>query len=172
MSEQRAVEFVGAPGPGTVINQYLPQPGQHVGRRLLRVEDIPDDHWRDGATVAGTTWPELLGVVKSEDGLWEVRRPESLISTWFMRRAGTRQVRSPALRRAEIKLTASARAELDVTESLRNWTRGGAASAARMSTPTTPAAAARCRRPPPATRLRTLPAWTRARRPAPTSRAA
>ena len=135
MSEQRAVEFVGAPGPGTVINQYLPQPGQHVGRRLLRVEDIPDDHWRDGASLAGTTWPELLGVVKSEDGLWEVRRPESLISTWFGRRAGTRQVRSPALRRAEVGLTASARAELDVTGSLRNWTRGGAASAARMSTP-------------------------------------
>jgi hypothetical protein len=78
MSEQRAVEFVGAPRPGTVSNQYLPQTGQHVGRRLLRVEDIPDDHWRDGASLAGTAWPELLGLVKSGDGLWEVRRPESL----------------------------------------------------------------------------------------------
>jgi hypothetical protein len=135
MSEQRAVEFVGAPGPGTVINQYLPQPGQHVGRRMLRVEDIPDDYWRDDATVTGTPWADLLGVVRSEDGLWEVRRPENLTATWFARRAGTRQGRSPALRRAELTLTASARAELDITGSLRNWTRGGAASTARMSTP-------------------------------------
>jgi hypothetical protein len=135
MSEQHAVEFVGAPGPGAVINQYLPQPGQHVGRRMLRIDDLPDDYWRDSAPLAGTPWRELLGLAKSEDGVWELRRPENLTSTWFSRRAGTRQVTPPALRRAEVALTASARAELDLTGSLRNWTRGGTSSAARMSTP-------------------------------------
>ena len=131
MSEQHAVEFVGTPGPGAVINQYLPQPGQHIGRRLLRIDDTPDDYWLDSAPAAGTLWRDLLGVIKSEDGIWEVRRPENLTSTWFSRRTGS----TPTLRRAEVTLTASARAELDLTGSLRNWTRGGASSAARMSTP-------------------------------------
>jgi hypothetical protein len=31
----RPVDFVGEPGPGAVIDMYLPQPGQHTGRRIL-----------------------------------------------------------------------------------------------------------------------------------------
>ena len=95
----------------------------------------PTTTGRDSAPLAGTPWRELLGLAKSEDGVWELRRPENLTSTWFSRRAGTRQVTPPALRRAEVALTASARAELDLTGSLRNWTRAGTSSAARMSTP-------------------------------------
>ncbi|MGQ0648509.1 MAG: hypothetical protein ACT4P7_13170 [Gemmatimonadaceae bacterium] len=37
MAKRNPVEFVGDTGPGAVINQYLPQPGQYVGRRILQI---------------------------------------------------------------------------------------------------------------------------------------
>jgi hypothetical protein len=32
------VDFVGEPGPGAEIDLYLPQPSQHTGRRIIKIE--------------------------------------------------------------------------------------------------------------------------------------
>src|SRR5215204_4872060 len=85
MARNDTVDFVGNTGPGAVINQYLPQPGQYVGRRVLRVDDTPEGYWLDAATEVGTRWADALGLVMAE-GLWEIRKPERLTSTWFERR--------------------------------------------------------------------------------------
>ncbi len=53
------VDFVGESGPGAAINQYLPRPGQHVGRRITRIDDIPESYFLDGALTSGTPWANI-----------------------------------------------------------------------------------------------------------------
>jgi hypothetical protein len=90
MHDNGQTGFVGTAGPGAVIDQYLPQPGQHVGRRIIRIADTPENYWLGAATAAGIPWPIKLGLEKDNEGLWDVRSPESFISTWFSRRAKLR----------------------------------------------------------------------------------
>lgn len=133
-----AVDFVGEPGPGAMIDQYLPQPGQHVGRRLLKLEDIPEAWFLDAATEAGTPWAEWFGIEKVDD-IWRVRDPETLTSRWLGRYAKVSRIPSAISRKLEVQFNASARASLATTGSLVTWARsplggrrGGAASQARM----------------------------------------
>ena len=130
----KPIDFVGEPGPGAMIDQNLPQPGQHVGRRILRIEDIPASYFRDTATQAGVPWAEYFGIEKS-DAVWEITKPEVLTTRWFDRfeRTTTKQIETKALRAT---MNASARGTLLTAGSLTNWARGGAAkaaTAARMS---------------------------------------
>lgn len=78
------VEFVGESGPGAMINQYLPQPGQHVGRRIIRIDDIPESVFLDAAITSGTPWAEYLGLEKERE-TWGIRSPETLTSNWLGR---------------------------------------------------------------------------------------
>src|SRR6187549_3134226 len=78
MQKPAVPTFVGETGPGAVINQYLPQPGHHTGRRIIKIEDTPAKYWLDASSSKGTAWSEYLGIEKSDDKVWEVREPERL----------------------------------------------------------------------------------------------
>lgn len=133
----------GDTGPGSVINQYLPQPGHHTGRRIIQIEDIPKSYWIKQSYQLGTPWHEYLGLEKGDDDIWDVRKPELLTSAWFGARAARRPSRlTPALRQLQVEVTASAQDALATTGSLRNWTQGragswshGGSATARMSSP-------------------------------------
>lgn len=129
----RPVDFVGDTGPGAVIDMYLPQPGQHTGRRIIRIEDILDDRFRDTARTAGEPWAKYLGLEK-KDGVWEIAKPELLTGRWLDRYARTRRIRPATLAPLKSALNASARAALATQGTLASWTRGGATTAAKMST--------------------------------------
>lgn len=132
MAKQKHVNFEGDVGRGAVIQQNLPQPGQYVGRRIVQVRDIPDTYWLDAAKEAGTPWSAVLGLVRGENGLWEVAKPERLTSAWFERRARVPRIgASRALRRAEARINASARDALLQQGSLAAWVRqrGGTTAA-------------------------------------------
>jgi hypothetical protein len=132
------IDFVGTPGPGAMIDQYLPQPGQHVGRRILQLEDIPEDQFLDTAKESGTPWAEHLGLEKADD-IWQVRDAETLTSRWLGRYTKVSGVSTVTGRRLEAQFNASARASLSSTGSLVTWARapsgsrrGGAGSQARL----------------------------------------
>lgn len=130
MGTQDVVEFVGSTGPGAVINQYLPQPGQYTGRRVLQVTDTPESWWLPSASELGTPWAEALGLVATPTGVWEIRSPERLTTTWFNRRARIRRGGSPrAIALAQSHVARSAVETLAQQGSLRTWTtRGGTAA--------------------------------------------
>jgi hypothetical protein len=121
-SPQQSVDFVGESGPGAMINQYLPQPGQHVGRRILQLEDISDEWFLDSASEAGTPWSEHFGLEKL-DAVWTIRNPEQLTSNWFSRYSKTTNVPKTSVRRVEASFNASARTSLAQTGSLLTWAR-------------------------------------------------
>jgi len=132
--KRKAVDFVGEPGPGAMIDQYLPQPGQLVGRRIIRIEDIAGEDFLDTAATAGVAWPEYFGIEK-RDEIWEIVQPELLTQRWLDRyeKAARQGSRTATLRAT---LNASARGSLATAGSLKNWARGGAVragTAARMS---------------------------------------
>jgi hypothetical protein len=128
------VEFVGDSGPGAVIDMYLPQPGQHTGRRILKIEDIPGDRFTDAAGSAGVPWAAYLGMEK-KDGLWEIVRPELLTDRWMSRFARTRRIGAARLTPVKVALNTSARAALATQGTLASWARGGGATtAAKLST--------------------------------------
>lgn len=130
MGKQDVVEFVGSTGPGAVINQYLPQPGQYTGRRVLQIEDTPESWWLPTAAELGTPWAEALGMVVGTSGQWEIRSPERLASTWFARRAKVpRGEGKRGLSLAQAHVTRSALDALAQQGSLRSWAaRGGTAA--------------------------------------------
>src|SRR5215211_8160 len=78
------------PLPGVLIDPYLPQPGQHVGRRLIKIEDTPGEYWLDAATSLGVPWADKLGLERSDTGIWDIRKPERLTAGWFDARARIR----------------------------------------------------------------------------------
>jgi hypothetical protein len=123
--------FVGQTGPGAEINLYLPQPGQHVGRRIIKIEDIPEQYFLDTAKTAGTPWSEQFGVIKRDD-LWDIIDPEKFTSNWLGRYSRTRGIKPARLGRLRSVLNVSARAALQAQGSLVSWSRGGAATAARQ----------------------------------------
>lgn len=129
----RPVDFVGEPGPGAVIDMYLPQPGQHTGRRILKIEDVVQDRFRDTAKSAGMRWSDYLGLEKT-DGVWEITKPELLTDRWLDTYARTRRIRPTALTPVKAALNASARATLATQGTLASWARGGATTAAKLST--------------------------------------
>ena len=55
--------------PGVLIDPYLPQPGQHVGRRIIKIEDTPDELWLDAAKSMGVPWADRLGLECSDTGV-------------------------------------------------------------------------------------------------------
>src|SRR5690606_35255105 len=133
-SAQSSAGFVGDAGPGAVIDTYLPQPGQHTGRRILKIEDIPPDRFRDNAKSAGIPWAEYLGLEK-KDGVWEIVEPERLTDRWMGRYAHTRRINPARLTPVKVALNTSARAALATQGSLASWARGGGATtAAKLST--------------------------------------
>jgi hypothetical protein len=122
-----------------MIDLYLPQPGQLVGRRILKLEDISEDWFLDTAKESGTPWAEHFGLEKV-DGIWQVRDPETLTSRWLGRYAKVSPLSTATSRKLEAQFNSSARSSLATTGSLRTWARnpvggrrGGAASQARMS---------------------------------------
>src|SRR4051794_11863768 len=132
MARKDAVEFVGNTGPGAVINQYLPQPGQYVGRRVLQVDDTPEEYWLTAASELGTPWGEALGGAMIEPGVWEIRRPERLTSTWFERRR--RIPRGGSEKGLQVAQAAIERSALDTLAqqgSLRYWASRGGTTAAK-----------------------------------------
>lgn len=125
-------------GPGSVINPYLPQPGQHIGRRIIKIEDTPDSYWLDTASTSGTSWAEHFGVEKDDEGTWEIRNPESLTTAWFGARSAARPSKlTPAIRQVQVNVTADAQDQLATTGSLRNWSQGRAGTLSRGGTMTT-----------------------------------
>ena len=127
MARKEGSEFVGETGPGAVINQYLPQPGQYTGRRILRINDTPKEFWRDTASKTGTPWAEALGLRMVEQGAWEIKKPELLTSTWFERRLRIpRGGSTKALQAAHFSIDQSAIDALAQQGSLRNWVARGA----------------------------------------------
>jgi hypothetical protein len=111
--------------PGVLIDPYLPQPGQHVGRRLIKIEDTPDEFWLDGATLVGVPWPVELGVELDDAGIWDIRKPERLTSAWFHARARIRPQRlATPLRRMAVAMNSEAQEIQATTGSLRNWAQG------------------------------------------------
>ena len=122
--------------PGVLINPYLPQPGQHVGRRIIKIDDTPADHWLDAATQAGVRWADKLGLDRSDAGIWDVRKPELLTAGWFSARARTRPRRLDApLRRVAVAVNAEALEVQATTGSLRSWAQGRrSGQTARQST--------------------------------------
>jgi hypothetical protein len=121
----------GALGPGVLIDPYLPQPGQHVGRRLIKIADTPSDYWLDGASTKGVPWARYLGIEKGDTDIWEVRKPELLTSAWFKARRQVRPHRAAAtLRRTAVAVSAEAREIQATTGSLRAWAQGRTRSAA------------------------------------------
>lgn len=130
MGKSDVVEFVGSTGPGAVINQYLPQPGQYTGRRVLQIEDTTESWWLPTASELGTPWAEALGMVAVAPGAWEIRSPERLTTAWFARRAKVpRGGGQKGLSLAQAHITRSAHDALVQQGSLRTWaTRGGTAA--------------------------------------------
>ncbi len=125
-------------GPGSVINPYLPQPGQHIGRRIIKIEDTPDSYWLDAASSSGTTWAEHFGLETNDEGIWEIRNPESLTTAWFGARSAARPGKlTPAIRQVQVNVTADAQDQLATTGSLRNWSQGRAGTLSRGGTMTT-----------------------------------
>lgn len=123
--------------PGVLIDPYLPQPGQHVGRRIIKIEDTPDEYWRDESTSMGVRWAEKLGLERSDTGTWDIRKPELLTSGWFDARARTRpQALALPLRRTAVAVSAEAREIQATTGSLRNWAQGRSGQTARQSSET------------------------------------
>ena len=111
--------------PGVLIDPYLPQPGQHVGRRIIKIDDTPADYWLDAATQAGVRWADKLGLERSDAGIWDVRKPELLTAGWFSARARTRPRRLGApLRRVAVAVNAEALEVQATTGSLRSWAQG------------------------------------------------
>ncbi len=138
-SGKSPVDFVGEPGPGAMIDLNMPQPGQLVGRRILKVEDIADDWFQDSAKESGTPWAEHFGLEKV-DGIWRVRDPEILTSRWLGRYARVSALSLTSRRKLEAQFNVSARTSLASTGSLVTWARnpiGGrrsnASSQARQS---------------------------------------
>ncbi|MEZ4417762.1 MAG: hypothetical protein R3E10_18540 [Gemmatimonadota bacterium] len=130
-SQPTAVEFVGETGPGAVINQYLPQPGQYTGRRIIQITDTPKTWWKTEASQAGVPWADVLGLESKTPGLWEVVKPERLTDVWFTRRlrvprGGSRR----GLSLVQTRVNLDAQEVLQQQGSLRNWGRGS--TAARM----------------------------------------
>lgn len=134
------VAAVAEPGkprlPGVLINPYLPQPGQHVGRRIIKIDDTPADYWLDVATAAGVQWSDKLGLERSDVGIWDVRKPELLTSSWFSARARTRpRTLGTPLRRVAVAVNAEALEVQAATGSLRSWAQGRrSGQTARQST--------------------------------------
>ncbi|MCC6319048.1 MAG: hypothetical protein IT361_15315 [Gemmatimonadaceae bacterium] len=130
MAKGDAVEFVGDTGPGAVINQYLPQPGQYSGRRILQVSDTPTAWWLKSASELGTPWASALGMVADPTGGWQIARPELLTATWFNRRRRLPRAGSArGLSLAQAAINRSAQDALLRQGSLRPWaSRGGAAA--------------------------------------------
>ena len=134
------IDFVGEPGPGAMIDQYLPQPGQFTGRRILQLEDISEDWFLDTAAQEGTSWADHLGMERMDD-VWQIRDPEVLTSNWLGRyRKVTGLARSTA-RKLEVQLNTSARSSLAGMNSLTSWarnplgrSRGSGSSQSRLST--------------------------------------
>ncbi|MGH7574711.1 MAG: hypothetical protein ACREM1_06220, partial [Longimicrobiales bacterium] len=130
---RRPVDFVGEPGPGVEIDLYLPQPGQHAGRRIIKIEDIPEEYFRDTAVTTGVPWPDYFGVEKQAN-VWDIAKPEVFTGSWLDRYSRVRRVRSSQLGPLKASLNASARAALVAQGSLVSWARGSASVAARVST--------------------------------------
>lgn len=126
------VDFVGDTGPGAVIDRYLPQPGQHVGRRILQIRDIPRELFRDGAVSAGVPWAEHLGL-EQKDGVWDIARPEVLTAKWFNRYSRVTRLPRGSLGGLKATLNVSARSTLATQDSLVSWSRSGAGTAVRTS---------------------------------------
>jgi hypothetical protein len=128
------VDFVGETGPGAEIDLYLPQPGQHVGQRLLKIEDVPAEYFRDNAPTAGVAWGDYFGLEKSDE-IWQIKTPEALTAQWFgrfTRARRTRPTRPVVLGPLQASLNTGARAAM-TQGSVVGWTRGGAAVTARLS---------------------------------------
>lgn len=82
--DSTTIDFTGETGDGAKIDLYLPQPGQHVGRRILKLEGIPESVFNDEAQTFGTEWAEYLGLVKSGDR-WQIDSPSRLRAGWLGR---------------------------------------------------------------------------------------
>jgi hypothetical protein len=121
-------------GPGAVINQYLPQPGQHVGRRILKIADIPESWFLDDASTAGEPWNEKFGLEKVDD-VWQVKEPSLFTSNWLDRYAQVRRLPTTTTKTLAVSLNVQARDVLTTSGSLLSWARkgGGAAVLARQS---------------------------------------
>ena len=120
---------------GVLIDPYLPQPGQHVGRRLIKIEDTPDAYWLDAATSAGVPWADKLGLERGDTGIWDIYKPELLTSSWFEARVRTRpRALTAPLRRTAVAMTTQAREIQATTGSLRTWGQGRSGQTARKST--------------------------------------
>src|SRR5690606_35550184 len=122
--------------PGVLIDPYLPQPGQHVGRRIVKIDDTPADYWLDAATQAGVRWSDKLGLERSDAGIWDVHKPELLTAGWFSARARTRpRTLGAPLRRVAVAVNAEALEVQATTGSLRSWAQGRrSGQTARQST--------------------------------------
>jgi hypothetical protein len=130
VARKDAVEFVGEKGPGAVINQYLPQPGQYTGRRIIQIGDTPAKYWLPAASDLGTPWAEALGMEATAQGAWEIRYPERLTSTWFARRKRIlRGGGAKGLTLAQAHINRSALDALGTQGSLRNWAAKGGTAA-------------------------------------------
>lgn len=129
-SDDTSHDDAGDDNPVVHIDPYLPQPGQHVGRRLLRIDDIPDSVFKDEASVFGTAWSQHLGMEKRGES-WEITDPQQLISSWSSRYAGAAGVDGATRAALSTGLNASAQQQISMTGSLLNW------AVARPEPPTT-----------------------------------
>jgi len=132
---KKPVDFVGDTGPGAMIDQYLPQPGQHVGRRILKIEDIPESWFLDSASTAGESWADRYGLEKSDD-LWQLRDPSIFTSEWLSQYSQVRRLAPGTTKSLELTLSTQAREALGASGSLLPWARkgGGAPVLAKLST--------------------------------------
>ena len=61
MDDHDIIGYAGEPDASANIDLSIPLPGAHTGRRLIEIEDIPEDAWSDEARNAGTDWATELG---------------------------------------------------------------------------------------------------------------
>jgi hypothetical protein len=105
-SDKNPVGFTGEPGPGAMIDQYLPQPGQLVGSRILQIEDISESWFLPAASEAGTPWSEQYGLQKVS-GVWQVKQPETLTAQWVGRYSKVSKLPTTSRRSLELQINAN-----------------------------------------------------------------
>lgn len=119
-NSKEPVAFIGDPGQGAMIQQNLPQPGQHVGRRILKLEDIPEEWFLQEAIEVGTTWAEQFGIEK-KDGNWVVQTPEQLTYMWLNRYSKTSNLSVASVQKLGATLNTNAQLALKDSGSLTDW---------------------------------------------------